>query len=114
MSASSEYQNQEEDKKIIRNFQLIALAVVLLLVVGTVSYHHIEGWNFLDSLYFCVVSLATVGYGDFAPKTNLGKVFTIFYLIIGISIFAAFANTLIKSRIAKHSLKGDEKKNRKK
>ena len=114
MNIASENRNLDEDRRTVRNFRLIALAVVLMLIIGSVSYHYIEGWNMLDSVYFCVVSLATVGYGDLAPTTNFGKLFTIFYLIIGISIFAAFANTLIKSRVARHSLKDTPKKNLKK
>ena len=38
-------------------------------------------------VYFCVVTMSTVGYGDFSPETALGKVYTIFYLFIGIGIF---------------------------
>jgi voltage-gated potassium channel len=59
------------------------------LLIGTLFYHWVEGWNFLDSIYFCVVSLGTVGYGDFTPKTPVGKFFTIVYLINGIVILLA-------------------------
>jgi voltage-gated potassium channel len=56
------------------------------LLLGTLFYHWAEGWSYLDSLYFCVVSLGTVGYGDFTPTTPIAKVFTIVYLINGIVI----------------------------
>jgi len=59
------------------------------LLIGVVAYHWLEGWSYLDALYFCVVSLATVGYGDFTPTTQLGRAFTIFYLINGIVILLA-------------------------
>jgi len=59
------------------------------LLVGTFFYHWSEGWNYLDSLYFCVVSLATVGYGDYTPTTPVAKLFTIFYIINGIAILLA-------------------------
>ena len=62
---------------------------LLTLLLGTFFYHLVEGWSFLDSIYFCVVSLGTVGYGDFTPKTDLGKIFTIVYLINGIVILLA-------------------------
>jgi hypothetical protein len=32
--------------------------------VGTLFYHNVEGWRWLDALYFCVVTLVTIGYGD--------------------------------------------------
>jgi voltage-gated potassium channel len=59
------------------------------LLAGTLVYHWLEGWNYLDSLYFCVVSLATVGYGDYTPSTPTAKIFTIFYIINGIAILLA-------------------------
>jgi hypothetical protein len=63
---------------------LVWAAATLLL--GTLVYHWIEGWGYLDALYFCVISLATVGYGDLTPTTPLGKLFTIVYVINGIVI----------------------------
>ena len=56
------------------------------LLVGTIFYHWAEGWSYLDSVYFCVVSLGTVGYGDLTPTTPIAKLFTIVYLINGIVI----------------------------
>jgi hypothetical protein len=56
------------------------------LLIGTLFYHWMEGWSYLDSLYFCVVSLGTVGYGDLTPTTPAAKIFTIVYLINGIVI----------------------------
>jgi hypothetical protein len=59
------------------------------LLIGTVFYHWMEGWSYLDSLYFCVVSLGTVGYGDLTATTPAAKLFTIVYLINGIVILLA-------------------------
>ncbi len=69
------------------------------LIIGTVFYHLIEKWSWLDSLYFSVITLATVGYGDFAPKTPAGKIFTIFYVFIGVGIFIFVANYFLKKRV---------------
>ena len=57
-----------------------------MLLIGTFAYHWLEGWSYLDSLYFCVVSLVTVGYGDLTPTTPLAKIFTIGYVINGVVI----------------------------
>lgn len=59
------------------------------LLWGMLIYHWLEGWSYLDALYFCVVSLGTVGYGDLTPTTPLAKAFTIIYLINGIVILLA-------------------------
>jgi len=65
-----------------------------MLLAGVLVYHWLEGWSYVDSLYFCVVSLATVGYGDFTPTTPLARLFTIFYLINGIAILLALFDRL--------------------
>jgi voltage-gated potassium channel Kch len=79
-----------------RDPQFRALLVLYgaLLLAGTVFYVRAEHWSALDALYFCVVTLATVGYGDFAPRTSLGKVFTIVYILIGAGVFVVLAAEL--------------------
>lgn len=98
----------EEAHEITRRFRLIAIAAATALGVGTVFYHLVEGWRWLDSLYFSLVSLLTVGYGDFTPKTDLGKMFTIVYLLLGIGILAALATNIMKNAVARRRIKTDQ------
>ncbi|XP_040572245.1 potassium channel subfamily K member 15 [Lepeophtheirus salmonis] len=44
--------------------------MMLYLLIGTVTFAEWEGWNYLDSVYFCVTSLAKIGFGDFIPGTS--------------------------------------------
>jgi hypothetical protein len=81
-----------------------------MLLVGVLVYHRLEGWSYLDALYFCVVSLATVGYGDLTPTTPLARVFTIFYLINGIVILLALFDRI---RAAARALDGGAQRQRK-
>lgn len=74
------------------------LWLVVLLLAGMVFYHFVEGWSWLDALYFCVITLATVGYGDLAPTTPEAKIFTMVYLFLGISIFVSVVSMLVKER----------------
>ena len=64
------------------------------VLVGTLAYHLLEGWNLIDSLYFSVITLATVGYGDFLPTTPTARIFTIIYVINGISILLALLDRI--------------------
>jgi voltage-gated potassium channel Kch len=69
----------------------LALALILL---ASFFYWLVEGWSLLDSAYFAVVTIATVGYGDFAPRTSIGKLFTIAYVFCGIGIFVAAVSAI--------------------
>lgn len=71
-------------------FRALLFVVTGLLVTGTVFYTQVEGWRWLDSLYFCVITLTTIGYGDFSPQTDFGKVFTILYIVVGVGTLLSF------------------------
>jgi voltage-gated potassium channel len=74
--------------------------VVLLLLAGTWFYHNVEGWSGLDSLYFTVVTLTTIGYGDFVPHTVIGKIFTMVYILLGLGVLAVFVSTIAEHTLA--------------
>lgn len=80
----------------------IVTAAVLTLLVGTIFYHYVEDFRWVDSVYFCVITLTTIGYGDIVPTTDAGKIFTIFYVIFGISILAASANYILHHALERH------------
>ena len=89
-----------------KKYRNLSISTLFILLNGTVIYHFIEGWKWLDSLYFSVITLTTVGYGDFAPQTDFGKIFTIFYIISGIGIIFGFINAFFEHR----QLKGAERR----
>jgi len=98
------YMRERWKKYSLQQKELAAL-VGLILIVGTVFYHYAEGLSVLDSLYFSVTTLTTVGYGDIAPHTAAGKIFTIVYLISGISLMLAFLNLAARRVISRVPLR---------
>ena len=64
------------------------LYLAIYLTVGCAFYMEVEGWTLIDSLYFSMVTMSTVGYGDLSPTMAGSRVFTIIYIVVGIvSVF---------------------------
>jgi lysylphosphatidylglycerol synthetase-like protein (DUF2156 family) len=88
-------------------FRGLVVLISVLWGIGVVFYHHIEGWSWIDSFYFCVVTAATVGYGDLSPQTVLGKLFTIAYILCSVGVFVSLAGTLGLNMARAHRDEGD-------
>jgi len=64
----------------------IFIYVIVIITIGAALFHWLEGWGWLDSVYFVVITLTTIGYGDFSPTKPVTKLITIFYGLNGIII----------------------------
>lgn len=78
-------------------FRSIFALVLFVLLTGTVVYSWLEHWSMLDSLYFSVVTLATIGYGDLHPTTDPAKLFTIFYVFVGVGTLGVFISAVSRA-----------------
>ncbi len=76
----------------------ILITAALLLLAGTIIFMIIEGFSPIDSFYFSFITLATIGYGDLSPSTDLGKLVTVAYSIAGLGIMAALIATIAAQR----------------
>lgn len=72
----------------VRARTLVAL-MLIVIASGTVFFRFVEGWSWIDSYFFTVVTLSTVGYGNLVPASVLGKIGTTVFIITGLGIFAA-------------------------
>ncbi len=81
-------------------FRAGLLLAVALLLSGTLFYRSVEGWSWVDALYFSATTISTVGLSDLSPKTDLGKIFTVLYIFVGVGVFVAlfaqFARALVR------------------
>lgn len=85
----------------------VAALAGTLVVIASVFYWLVEGWSPLDCVYFSVTTIATVGYGDITPQTPIGKIFTIFYIVAGIGIFAAAVTALAQAVLRNEAPPGE-------
>ena len=67
--------------------RLFIFLLILITVLGTLGFMAIEGFSPTDALYFSIVTIATVGYGDIHPLTTGGKILAIALIIMGVGTF---------------------------
>ena len=82
-----------------RDYYILLSLAITVVIVGTVVFHLLEKWSWVDSLYFTVITLATVGYGDLTPTTPVGKLVAVIFVIAGVGIFLAFLDKVMERRV---------------
>jgi len=89
------------DKLDTKIYKLLVALVLATLATGTIVFHYVEKFPWVDSYYFSVITLSTVGYGDFTPHTTFGKIFVTFYIFVGVGIITTFISATMKRRANK-------------
>ena len=77
------------------DFRILFFLLLVLIASGTYFYWEVEGWSVVDALYFCFMTMSTIGYGDLVPTSPLSKIFTIVYSILTIGLFASIVAKLV-------------------
>jgi len=95
LERSSERQRKRR-LKAYNKMGMLFLGLVAVLGSGTLFYSFVFGWPLHDSLWFCVVTGASVGYGDVLPTTDAEKLFSIFYMLFGCIGVSTLLNEFVK------------------
>lgn len=87
-----------------KKFVVIGILWISLLISGgTLGYVIIEGAKPFDALFMTVITITTIGYGEYIPLSNKGRLFTIFLALGGVGFFfyvlALFSEIVVKNTI---------------
>ena len=96
---------EQQYRSVHRQYTLLLISALVLLIGGAITYRHLMNLSWVDAFYFSTVTLATVGYGDITPHTDIAKIFTIFYILFGVGIIATFASVLVRNASLKRELR---------
>ena len=77
--------------------------ILFVFSIGTFGFYFIEGnWTLLQSFYMTIITITTVGYGEIKPLSPQGQIFTIFFIILGLSTAAILASQLARQFIERN------------
>ncbi|MBW2237729.1 MAG: potassium channel protein [Deltaproteobacteria bacterium] len=82
--------------KSIRHLKLCVLLLMLIIIFGAAGYMTIEDWGLLDALYMTVTTLTTVGYDEVHEMSALGRMFTIFFIVVSVVYFLYIAGAVVQ------------------
>ena len=85
--------------KALRNVKFLAVGILLLLVIGTLGFHFIEGWPFFDGFYMTLTTLTTIGYQETHPLSHAGRIFNTFMIVAGVGVLFLLIGSLTQALI---------------
>lgn len=92
-----------EEKKQIRKLIISIFIILLIFLIGTFGYQTLEGWNFIDSLFFTVITMSTVGYSMPENVSTMTKLFTVGLIFSGLTVvlyaFSSLTSFIIEGEI---------------
>jgi len=79
----------------LKPFRLPLILTVLVMLVGTIGYVVIDNFTVLDAIYQTAITFTTVGFGEMAPVSQTGRIFTINLIIAGFAVFSSALGILV-------------------
>lgn len=79
-----------------RQLRVALVALGIIIPIGVLGYIVIEKLDVLDALWITIVTLSTIGYGDVVPKSDVGRLFTLFIIIFGLGAVGIGAQALLE------------------
>ena len=79
----------------LKAFRLPLILTVMTMMIGTVGYVIIDDFALMDAIYQTGITFTTVGFGEIAPVSNAGRIFTITLVIAGFAVFSSAIGILV-------------------
>lgn len=80
----------------VQKLEVELILLFAIIIFWSIILTFVEQINYFDALYFSIITLAGIWYGDIVPHTTAGKVIVMFYALLGLPLFITMA-TLISS-----------------
>ncbi|CAM4701017.1 unnamed protein product [Lepidochelys kempii] len=81
--------------RVLSALLFILIGCILFVTIPTIVFQRVEGWTLLESVYFVVVTLTTIGFGDYVAGDGMGddhpwyKPLVWFWILLGLAYFAS-------------------------
>jgi len=79
----------------LKAFRLPLIFTVLTMMVGTLGYVIIDDFTLIDAVYQTGITFTTVGFGEIAPISNAGRIFTITLIVTGFAVFSSAVGIMV-------------------
>ncbi len=81
----------------LKPFSFPLISTVLLMMFGTLGYMAIDDFSLSDAIYQTGITFTTVGFGEIAPISEAGRIFTITLIIVGFILFSFSIGILVET-----------------
>ena len=112
-SARNEGGTTGEEKKAVdikyRKIALLISPILIMTLLGSITMRAYEGWSWLDSVYWCIMTGTSVGYGDLVPRKNNTIWFSVVFIPLSVGVMSAalgrIANIFVEQEVFKSNTK---------
>jgi hypothetical protein len=100
---------EQDRKERVGKIAKICLPVTGTLLLGAIAFAYLEDWSAIQSFYWAVITAASVGYGEFSPSTEMGRLLAILFIPLSVGVIgqglAGIVNIFIEEEIKKNNFK---------